>query len=250
MSKDDRDILEVLKFELSFLEQGGYGRSVRTPWKPTSLFQDSLTCLNFCDPDRTHPCDECLLWDFVPPERRAESVPCHHIPLNQAGETVETIDRGDNQQDVEEAVGNWLRATIRRLEEERRGRMLQSKRKTVLIVDDDKRVLIALEAWLEDSGYDTTTAWSGHQALEALRPRAFDIVLVDEYLPDLDSGEILKRLQDLRTPAIVLRSRIRTAEAGAGVSSPACDFVDKWAPLAVVAAVQNRLSPAEPSRAA
>ena len=41
MSDDKRDILEVLKFELSFLEQGGYGRSVRTPWKATSVFQDS-----------------------------------------------------------------------------------------------------------------------------------------------------------------------------------------------------------------
>ena len=44
MSNDKRDILEVLKFELNFLEQGGYGRSVRTPWKPTSIFQDSLSC--------------------------------------------------------------------------------------------------------------------------------------------------------------------------------------------------------------
>ena len=50
MSNDKRDILEVLKFELNFLEQGGYGRSVRTPWKPTSLFQDSVTCMNFNDP--------------------------------------------------------------------------------------------------------------------------------------------------------------------------------------------------------
>src|SRR5438309_874303 len=42
MAQEKRDILEVLKFELSFLEQGGYGRSVRTPWKPTSVFQDFL----------------------------------------------------------------------------------------------------------------------------------------------------------------------------------------------------------------
>ncbi|MGC2323502.1 MAG: hypothetical protein WA463_12815, partial [Terriglobales bacterium] len=66
MAKDDRDILEVLKFELAFLEQGGYGRSVRTPWKPTSIFQDSITCLNFGEPERVHPCSECLLIDFVP----------------------------------------------------------------------------------------------------------------------------------------------------------------------------------------
>ena len=34
MQKDERDLLEVLKFELEFLEDGGYGRSPRTPWRP------------------------------------------------------------------------------------------------------------------------------------------------------------------------------------------------------------------------
>lgn len=119
MPIDDRDILEVLKFELTFLEQGGYGRSVRTPWKPTHAFQDSLSCLNFGDPNRTHPCDECLLMQFVPQEHRGESVPCHHIPLTQQGETVETLENQENQQVMEERLEQWLRATIQRLEAER-----------------------------------------------------------------------------------------------------------------------------------
>jgi len=50
VSNDKRDVLDVLKFELAFLEPGGYGRSVRTPWKATSVFQDSPSCLNFNDP--------------------------------------------------------------------------------------------------------------------------------------------------------------------------------------------------------
>ncbi len=119
MPTDDRDILEVLRFELNFLEQGGYGRSVRTPWKPTSIFQDSLTCLNFNEPNRPHPCDECLLYDLVPANHRDENVPCHHIPLNQSGQTLETIDRGYNQQAVEEQLMEWLRNTIARIERER-----------------------------------------------------------------------------------------------------------------------------------
>ena|SRR5690348_10358313 len=119
MSNDKRDILEVLRFELSFLEQGGYGRSVRTPWKPTSLFQDSLSCINFNDPERPHPCNECLLTDFVPPQEQAESVPCHHIPLTPNGETVDMLERTCNQAEMEEALKNWLRATIRRIEQER-----------------------------------------------------------------------------------------------------------------------------------
>lgn len=119
MSSDTRDILEVLKFELAFLEQGGYGRSVRTPWKPTSIFQDSLSCINFNDPSRPHACTECMLTDLVPLRAQGEEVPCHHIPLNQAGETVDTMERQCNQVELEEAVKSWLRATIRRIELER-----------------------------------------------------------------------------------------------------------------------------------
>ncbi len=119
MSNDKRDILEVLRFELNFLEQGGYGRSVRTPWKPTSVFQDSLSCINFNDPARPHPCSECLLTDFVPGEALSEGVPCHHIPLTPTGETVDTMERTCNQLETEEALRNWLRATIRRIEQER-----------------------------------------------------------------------------------------------------------------------------------
>ena len=119
MARDDRDILELLKFELQFLEQGGYGRSVRTPWKPTVPFQDSITCINYGDPTRSRPCEECLLMDFVPAESRSEDVPCHHIPLNPGGETVDAVERYDNQQEVEDKLREWLRATIARLEAER-----------------------------------------------------------------------------------------------------------------------------------
>lgn len=119
MAQDDRDLLEVLKFELRFLEHGGYGRSVRTPWKPTSMFQDSLTCLNFGDPGRTHPCNECLLYEFVPENSRNENVPCHHIPINQKGDTLATLDQGYNQIELEESLRSWLRDMIARLEGER-----------------------------------------------------------------------------------------------------------------------------------
>ena len=119
MSDDKRDILEVLKFELNFLEQGGYGRSVRTPWKPTSVFLDSPSCINFNDSARPHPCTECALTDLVPAQRREEKIPCHHIPLNQQGETVYTMERQREQMELEEALRNWLKDTIQRIERER-----------------------------------------------------------------------------------------------------------------------------------
>jgi hypothetical protein len=119
MAKDDRDLLELLKDELDFIEKGGYGRSVRTPWKPQSAFQDSLTCINYGYPYRAHPCNECHLLEFVTPEHQTEAVPCHFIPLNEAGETIEDLEAEDNEAKLERKVGDWLRARIKELEEQR-----------------------------------------------------------------------------------------------------------------------------------
>jgi len=119
MPTDKRDILELLQAELNHIEQGGYGRRVRTPWKPTSIFQDSLTCLNYSSPFRAHSCGECFLNELVPPESRAEEIPCHHIPLDAEGSTIEGIEWDENQQKLEENVKVWLRAKIKEVEVER-----------------------------------------------------------------------------------------------------------------------------------
>jgi hypothetical protein len=117
MAKDDRNLLELLKDELAFVEQGGYGRSVRTPWREKSTFQDSLTCINYGYPYRAHPCNECHLVDFVSDDDRTKSIPCHHIPLNAAGDTIVDLENYDNQHKLEEEVKEWLRAKIKELEE-------------------------------------------------------------------------------------------------------------------------------------
>ena len=119
MAPDRHDILELLKDEFDFIEKGGYGRSVRTPWQSKSTFRDSLTCINYGDPERTHPCSECHLLDFVSPEHRTEEVPCHFIPLNSDGETIEDLEQQDNQAKLEREVSEWLRAKIKQIEEER-----------------------------------------------------------------------------------------------------------------------------------
>ena len=119
MTKDDRDILEILQFELDFIEKGGYGRSVRTPWQAKSTFQDSLSCINYGYPYRAHPCSECHLLEFVSPEHQGEDVPCHFIPLNQDGKTIDDLELEDNQAKLEREVRKWLRTKIKEIQEER-----------------------------------------------------------------------------------------------------------------------------------
>ena len=112
-----RDIIDELKLERDVLKNGGYGRSVRTPWREERLFRDSITCLNLGDEVRRHPCSECMLWDWVPEGHKEEDIPCHHIPLNERGESIASLEDAGARQDAESALLEWLNATIKKLEE-------------------------------------------------------------------------------------------------------------------------------------
>ena len=114
MAQDNRDVLDVLRFELSFLQDGGYGT-----WRAPSIFEDSPTCPNFCDPARPHPCENCLLEQFVPQDRRDEAVPCRFIELTADGQSLQDFYRTATQADMEAALAGWLRKQIQKIEEER-----------------------------------------------------------------------------------------------------------------------------------
>jgi len=116
MERNPRELLQMLKFELNFLENGGYERSVREPRKELSVFQDSPSCLNYALPARKHPCTECALMEFVPTDKKGESVPCHHIPLNERGDTLESLEGFGRDLRVQDAMREWLHATIAELE--------------------------------------------------------------------------------------------------------------------------------------
>jgi hypothetical protein len=131
-------LVSALKLELEFCELGGYeavrgrfpartdrndpisihfGESIPESRKELSVLRDSPSCLNYGLPLGERPCSECWLIDFVLAEKRGEEVPCHHIPLNERGDTVETLGGPGNAPVVQAAVLGWLRKTIQRLEE-------------------------------------------------------------------------------------------------------------------------------------
>lgn len=84
---------------------------------------------------------------------------------------------------------------------------MDERRARILIVDDDEQVLIALERILEGEGYCTTTAWSGQEALSLLGKSEFDLLLIDEHLPGLESGNLFRDLQQARPNTLRLLMR-------------------------------------------
>jgi hypothetical protein len=127
VSGDRRDILEVLKLELQFLENGGYLQSLHNHWKAPSLFLDSHACVNYGLSHRPHPCGNCCLTDFVPAEAMDENIPCHFIRLNPQGDTINSLERHALQTEIETAVKQWLAATIAGLEKEEKNAQAPSR---------------------------------------------------------------------------------------------------------------------------
>ncbi len=77
---------------------------------------------------------------------------------------------------------------------------MKAQRKKILVADCHEDVLIMLEKLLEDAGFDTTTVWTAKEALRMAESQPFDLVLVNEHLPDAECEEILKALQKRAEP--------------------------------------------------
>lgn len=117
MTRNIEEALQLLRYQLNFLEQGGFSR-VADQKRAPSPFRDSMTCLNYGDPLRPHACRECILYQFVPDPARTEDIPCHYIPLDESGRTIASSLREGKTADLNAALQQWLKQAIAKLERE------------------------------------------------------------------------------------------------------------------------------------
>jgi DNA-binding response OmpR family regulator len=99
----------------------------------------------------------------------------------------------------------------------------------ILIAEDDTRITSFLEKGLRAAGYTTTHAGDGETALLLARSGAFDLVILDIGLPQMDGFTVLERLrgEGVRTPIIVLTARDSVTDTVAGLEGGANDYVSK-----------------------
>lgn len=98
---------------------------------------------------------------------------------------------------------------------------------TVLIVEDDDRLMDALRAFLRKAGYDTVSAGDAAQALDALGSET-EVVLLDLGLPDMDGIELCRLIrQRSGVPIIIATARSHVQERIRGLRAGADDFVVK-----------------------
>jgi hypothetical protein len=119
MGVSNSDLIRLLETELDFLEAGGYASPAGQPRKEPPMFLHSVVCINhWFVPGHKPEChDDCVLLQAVPDEHRAAGLPCHFIQLNDAGDTVASLEAQGDRERLETEVKNWLRRTIERLKQ-------------------------------------------------------------------------------------------------------------------------------------
>jgi DNA-binding response OmpR family regulator len=119
--------------------------------------------------------------------------------------------------------------------------------KSVLLIEDDEPIAEMLRSIFEREGFRLLHAESGEEALERLRSRSVNAVLLDLNLPGIDGIETCRRLRELsRVPVIMLTARDDEGDKVVGLGAGADDYVTKpFSPRELVARVRAVLRRAE-----
>jgi UDP-3-O-[3-hydroxymyristoyl] N-acetylglucosamine deacetylase len=101
--------------------------------------------------------------------------------------------------------------------------------KTVLIVDDEERVVQSIAGVLEDEGFRVATAKSGEEAIGVFQKEEPDITLLDIWMPAMDGIEVLRRLKGMSPDCqvIMISGHATISTAMAAVKLGAFDFIEK-----------------------
>jgi len=118
---------------------------------------------------------------------------------------------------------------------------------TVLVVDDEPKIVQLARDYLEHAGFAVLTAGDGASALQAARVRAPDLIVLDLGLPGLDGLEVMRSIRaSASTPIVVLTARDTELDKLLGLELGADDYVTKpFSPRELVARVRAVLRRSE-----
>ena len=115
--------------------------------------------------------------------------------------------------------------------------------KKILVVEDEADVMELVRYNLEKNGYQTETAIDGREALEKVRSKSPDLILLDLMLPEIDGLEVCRSVKkDAKTadiPVVMLTAKGTEADIVAGLEMGADDYVTKpFSPRVLMARVK------------
>lgn len=105
------------------------------------------------------------------------------------------------------------------------------KQPHILIVDDEPNIVMSLEFLMRKNGYHVSIARNGTEALEAINQTAFDVILLDIMMPDVDGYQVCRhvktRLDRQSTKVIFLSAKSKEADVQKGYDVGADLYIPK-----------------------
>lgn len=120
---------------------------------------------------------------------------------------------------------------------------MNKKKNTILVCDDDREIVDAIEIYLFQEGYRILKAYDGVQAVEMLEQEDVQLLLIDIMMPKLDGLRATLKIREKSSiPIIILSAKSEDADKILGLNIGADDYVTKpFNPLELVARVKSQL---------
>ena len=113
----------------------------------------------------------------------------------------------------------------------------------ILVCDDDKEIVEAIEIYLAQEGYNVIKAYDGEQAIRALKENDIQLLIIDIMMPKLDGIHATLKIREYSSiPIIILSAKSEDADKILGLNIGADDYITKpFNPLELVARVKSQL---------
>ena len=113
----------------------------------------------------------------------------------------------------------------------------------ILVCDDDKDIVEAIDIYLTQEGYEVLKAYDGDEAIKVLKRNEVDLLIMDVMMPRLDGiRATLKIRENMSLPIIILSAKSEDADKILGLNIGADDYMTKpFNPLELVARVKSQL---------
>lgn len=113
----------------------------------------------------------------------------------------------------------------------------------ILVCDDDKEIVEAIEIYLSQEGYEVLKAYDGAEAMKVLEKEQVDLLVIDVMMPRLDGIRATLKIREINNmPIIILSAKSEDADKILGLNVGADDYMTKpFNPLELVARVKSQL---------
>lgn len=114
---------------------------------------------------------------------------------------------------------------------------------TILVCDDDREIVEAIEIYLQQEGYSVLKAYDGEEALRVLKENEVHLLIMDVMMPKLDGIRATLRIREESSiPIIILSAKTEDSDKILGLNVGADDYIGKpFNPLELVARVKSQL---------